>query len=183
MPKIGFISHLPAMKTSATDPTAMPSACHHGWVGPASAVAGLRLARTATSASSGMIARSSSSRIATERWPLGAFVSPRSSIIFMITAVEDSTKPIAPITAAAGGRPNSMATPESSAPQARTCVAPRPKISRRMAHSLAGRISSPMRNRNITTPSSATWMIVSGSLNRPKEASGPKGPMKRPAAR
>ena len=53
----------------------------------------------------------------------------------------------------------------SSAPQATTCAAPSPKISRRRLHSRDGCISSPMTNRNMTTPSSATCRIASGSEN------------------
>ena len=97
----------------------------------------------------------------------------------MITAVDDSTKPDAPMIAAAGGKPYAMPTPDSSAPQMITCTAPSPKMSRRIAHSLAGRISSPIRNRNITTPSSATWMIASESWN----SFSPNGPTATPAAR
>jgi len=87
-----------------------------------------------------MIDRSSSNRIETARWPAGVAVSPRSSSIFMITAVDDSTKPIAPITATAGGQPKAMPTPDSSAPQTSTCA----------------------------MPSSATCRIDSGSWNSPR---------------
>ena len=97
----------------------------------------------------------------------------------MITAVDDSTKPLAPMIAAWTGKPPSMATPDSKAQQSSTWAAPRPKISLRSDHSLAGRISSPMMNRNITTPSSATWRIASGSAN----SLSPNGPITRPAAR
>jgi len=102
-----------------------------------------------------MIARSSNRRMATERCPEAAETSPRSSIIFMMTAVDDSTKPNAPMTAAGIGKPKAIPTPDSSEPQASTCARPSPKMSRRMAHSLAGRISRPIRKRNITTPNSA----------------------------
>ena len=67
----------------------------------------------------------------------------------------------------------------SSVPQVATWAMPRPKISRRRLHSRDGCISSPITNRNITTPSSATCRIACGSVN----SRSPNGPMMRPAAR
>ena len=66
-------------------------------------------ARNATSASSGTMARSSSSRVETSRWPCGVAVSPRSSRICMTMAVEESTKPMAARNATIGGKPASDA--------------------------------------------------------------------------
>ena len=60
-------------------------------------------ARKATSARSGTMARSSSSRIEIMRWPLGDVMSPRSSRSCMTMAVEVSTKP-APATKATRNR-------------------------------------------------------------------------------
>ncbi len=91
----------------------------------------------------------------TTRWPAGVEVSPRSSRICSTTAVDVITKPMPATNATGFGRPNAMPTPMSSPPQTMTCTAPRPKISRRSAHSRAGSISSPMTKRSITTPSSA----------------------------
>ena len=58
-------------------------------------------ASAATMASSGTIARSSSSRIETACCPCGVEVSPRSFSICITTAVEESTKPM-PATKATG---------------------------------------------------------------------------------
>ena len=130
-------------------------------------------------ASKGTMARSSSSRMDTARWPGPPAISPRSSNICMMTAVEDRTKPMAPTKATEGEKPASMAVPVRIRPQNRTCAAPRPKISFRSPHSRLGRISSPMMNRKMTTPNSATCRMVWGSRNSFR----PKGPMARPAAR
>ncbi len=173
---------LMAQRPAASRPPSAPSAIStDSQAGRDECDAGCRCAsaRNATSASNGMIERSSSSRIDTARWPAGDAVTPRSSSIFMITAVDDSTKPIAPITATAGGQPKARPTPDSSAPQTSTCASPSPKISLRNAHSLVGRISSPIRNRNSTTPSSATCRMACGSSKNPS----PKGPISRPAQR
>ena len=97
----------------------------------------------------------------------------------MTMAVEDSTKPMAAMNAAGADSPASRPTPVSSAPQASTWATPRPKISPRSFHSREGCISSPMMNRNITTPSSATCRMDLGSEKKPM----PNGPIARPAAR
>ncbi len=72
----------------------------------------------------------------TARWPAGEAVTPRSSSIFMITAVDESTNPIAPITATAGGQPNASPTPDSSSaadqhlrePEPEDLLAQRPQL-------------------------------------------------------
>jgi len=97
----------------------------------------------------------------------------------MMTAVDDSTKPMATMKATATDRPAAMPVRVSRKPAPSTWAAPRPKISRRRLHNRLGRISRPMMNRKMTTPNSATCRMVSGSRNTPR----PKGPMARPAAR
>ena len=139
----------------------------------------MTLARMATIDSSGTMAKSSSNRIDTARWPAGLPRSPRSSRVCMITAVELSTKPIAPMKATGADTPAAMATRVNSRPQVITWAAPSPKISRLKLHSRCGRISRPMMNRKMTTPNSATCRMVSGSRNSFR----PNGPMARPAAR
>ena len=171
---IGFSSQRPAATTPATATSATATTCHTGRV--LSTWAG---AISATTTSNGTMARSSSSRIDTTRWPLGDTVSPRSSSSSITVAVDVSTKPIAATKATGHASPASMPTPVSSVPQASTCASPRPKISRRRLHSRVGCISSPMMNRNITTPSSATCRMAAGSAN----SAAPKGPMATPAAR
>ena len=75
----------------------------------------------------------------------------------MTIAVEERTKPVAPTKATRGEKPKTrIATPVSATLHTATCAAPSPKIARRRLHSRDGCISSPMMNRNITTPSSAT---------------------------
>jgi hypothetical protein len=113
------------------------------------------------------------------RWPRGVEVSPLSSSSCMTMAVDDSTKPAAAMNATLPDSPPSMPTPVSKAVHTATCISPRPKIWRRMDHSLVGCISSPMTNRNITTPSSAMCRMVCASLKKPR----PNGPMASPAAR
>ncbi len=154
------------------------TACHSGRVASPESVPMAAPMKT-TSASSGTMARSSSSRIETALCPCGSIRSPRSSSICMMTAVDDSTKPHAPIRATAGVKPRAMPTPVSSRAQAATWAAPRPKISRLRLHNRDGRISRPMMNSSITTPSSATCRMVMGSSKRPR----PNGPIRSPAAR
>jgi hypothetical protein len=72
-------------------------------------------ARKATSASSGTMARSSSSRMETIFCPGGALSSPRSSSICMTMAVEVSTKPAPATKATAGGSRAAIPTAVSSA--------------------------------------------------------------------
>ena len=97
----------------------------------------------------------------------------------MTIAVEVSTNPMPKMNATSGSNPSSTPTPVSSAPQVATWIAPSPNICLRSAHSLAGSISSPMMNRNMTTPSSAVVSTDSGSLMSPI----PDGPSSSPAAR
>ena len=133
----------------------------------------------ATSASNGTISRSSNSRIETIFWPRGRAMSPRSASSCITIAVEVSTKPAAPMNATGSGKPNASPTPVSAVVHNTICRVPSPKISWRRLHRCDGRISMPITNRNITTPSSATWRIACGSENQPS----PNGPMTRPAAR
>ena len=65
--------------------------------------------------------------------------------------------------------------------QTSTCARPSPKMSRRIDQSRRGSISRPMMKRKSTTPSSATWSIVSGSLDH-AEAEGPHGEARREVA-
>ena len=97
----------------------------------------------------------------------------------MTTAVEVNTKPAAPMNATGNGKPSSMHTPVSTVPQTTICRVPSPKISLRKLHRCEGRISRPITNRNITTPSSAVCRMACGSENQPN----PNGPMARPAAK
>ena len=130
-------------------------------------------------ASSGTISRSSNSSTETIFCPRGAAMSPRSPSSCMTMAVEVSTKPIALTKDTVQLKPKATPTTVSSAPQTTTCRLPKPKISRRRLHRCDGRISRPMTNRNITTPSSATCRMACGSSNSLR----PKGPMANPAAR
>ena len=107
-------------------------------------------------ASNGTMARSSSSRMETDRCPGPPAISPRSSSICMMTAVDDRTKPMAPTKATGAEKPASIAVRVRIRPQNSTWAAPRPKISFLSPHSRLGRISSPMMNRKMTTPNSAT---------------------------
>ena len=97
------------------------------------------------------------------RWPFGVAMSPRSSSVCMTIAVDVSTKPAPATKDEATGKPVAMPIAVSSSEQIPTCMAPRPKISRRSPHNRDGFISRPMMNRNITTPSSATCRIASNS--------------------
>ena len=97
------------------------------------------------------------------RWPFGVETSPRSSRICMTIAVEVSTKPAPATNDTPTGKPPTMPTQVRSKAQTPTCIAPSPKISRLRPHSRDGCISRPMMKRNITTPSSATWRMASGS--------------------
>ena len=135
--------------------------------------------RKATMASSGTMARSSSNKIDTMRWPRGVEVSPLSSSNCITMAVDDSTNPEAATKATAPDSPASTPAAMSRAMHTTTCARPSPKICLRRFHSRDGCISSPMTNKNITTPSSATCKMVCASLKNPI----PKGPMARPAAR
>ena len=130
-------------------------------------------------ASRGTIEMSSNSRIDTTLCPAGSDCSLRSSSNCMTMAVDDRANPNPATSAAYQASPASMAAPVRSAPQVRTWIAPRPKISRLRLHSRAGRISSPMMNRNSTMPISATCSMVSGSDTTPST----DGPKTRPAAR
>ncbi len=114
-----------------------------------------------------------------DRWPSGVAVAPSSSSNCMMTAVDESTNPMAPTAATGRATPAASAASVSSTLQVITCAAPSPKICRRSAHSLVGRISSPMMNRNSTTPNSAVCSKVSGSSINPM----PKGPTASPPAR
>ena len=133
----------------------------------------------ATSASNGTISRSSNSRIETIFCPDGSAMSPRSASSCITTAVEVSTKPVAPMKATCQGKPNSLAMLVSTSAQVTICSVPSPKISLRRLHRCEGRISRPITNRNITTPSSAVCRIACGSENQPS----PNGPIARPAAK
>ena len=120
----GFSSQRPAANSARMHPTAIAD-CVQG--SPRSAPpAG---ASKATSASNGTIARSSSSRIETMRWPCPVALSPRSPRICITMAVDDSTNPIAAMKAAGPDRPANRPTPVSSAPHVNTWATPRPKIS------------------------------------------------------
>jgi hypothetical protein len=109
------------------------------------------------------MARSSSSRMETTCCPRGDAVSPRSSRSWTTIAVDESVKPIAAMNATIGVMPSATPTPVSTVPQAITCATPSPKICPRRFHSRDGCISSPITNRNMTTPSSAVWRIDCGS--------------------
>ena len=171
----GFSRYRPATINTTMAPIPIPTLV----ICSARLTSSARGARNATNARSGTIARSSSNRIEMIFWPIGLPMSPRSASSCITMAVEVSTKPVPAISDAASGYPRTTPTSDSTAIATRTCANPRPKMSRRIDQSLAGSISSPMMNRNITTPSSATCRIVSGSSNSAR----PKGPIARPAAR
>ena len=95
---IGLSSQRPAAISAATEASAMPISIQRD----CASVSAPPGARKAMIASSGTIARSSSSRIDMVRWPAGVAVSPRSFRICMTIAVEDSTKPM-PATKATRG--------------------------------------------------------------------------------
>ena len=135
---------------------------------------------SATTASSGTMARSSSSSTETIFCPAGVCSSPRSDRICMTMAVEVRTNPMPATNATAGASPSrKMPASVSSSPHRPTCRMPNPKISLRSPQSLAGSISSPTMNRNSTTPSSAACSTACGSPT----SFSPNGPMTSPAAR
>ncbi|MNL45449.1 hypothetical protein D3C87_1680970 [compost metagenome] len=125
------------------------------------------------------MARSSSNRMETIRWPCALVLSSRSPRICITMAVDDNTKPIAAMKAAGPDRPANRPTTVNRPPQTTTCARPSPKISPRSFHSRDGCISSPMMKRNMTTPSSATCKMDLGSEKKPM----PNGPIAKPAAR
>jgi hypothetical protein len=169
-------SHTPTTTSSAIEPAPMPTDTQREVPDTSAAASG---ERKATTASSGTMSRSSNSRMETIFCPRGVAMSPRSPSSCITMAVEVSTKPMALMKDTVQEKPKATPTSVSMAPQTSTCRLPRPKMARRSAHRCEGCISRPMTKRNITTPSSAVWMMVCGSLNQPK----PKGPMARPAAR
>ncbi|MOA38836.1 hypothetical protein D3C78_1605610 [compost metagenome] len=118
-------------------------------------------------ASKGTISKSSNSRMETMRCPRGAWMSPRSANTCITMAVDVSTKPAPLMKDTCQEKPNARPTPVSSSAHSTTCMLPSPKICPRKLHRCEGFISSPMTKRNITTPSSATWMMVWASSTRP----------------
>ena len=171
----GFSRNTPATTSTASEATPIPIAPQRE-AAPASGGNG---DMNATSASSGTISRSSNSRIDTIFCPRGEATSPRSPSSCITIAVEVITNP-APATNATGQfQPSRRPAQVSSTAHVAICSVPRPKICRRRFHRCEGRISSPITNRNITTPSSATCRIDCGLANQPK----PNGPISRPAAR
>ena len=100
------------------------------------------------------------------RWPRGEASSCRSPSTCMTMAVEVSTKPVALTKDTAHEKPKSTPTKVSRIEQRITCRLPSPKICRRRPHRCEGFISSPMTNRNITTPNSAMWMMACESVIR-----------------
>jgi hypothetical protein len=97
-----------------------------------------------------------------------------------MTAVEDRTKPAPAMKATGTLSPNTVVPASVSAAAATTtCVRPRPKIWLRIAQSLGGRNSSPITNRNMTTPSSEKCSVDSGSSTIPDA----DGPTSNPAAK
>ena len=106
-------------------------------IGVAAASANAFGASNATTASSGTMARSSSSRIETIFCPAGVASSPRSVRICMTIAVEVSTKPMPATKATAGESPSSTPTPVSSAPQMADLDDAEPEDLLAQAHSLA----------------------------------------------
>ena len=171
----GLSSQMPAAISPASDATPMPRPSQRDWPPWSTATGDMN----ATTASSGTISRSSNSNTATIFWPRGSATSPRSASSCMTIAVDVRTKPAAAMNAAGRGSPSAMPTPSSAATQTPICSEPSPKIWRRSFHRWDGRISRPMTNRNMTTPSSATCSTACGSENRPR----PNGPIARPAAR
>ena len=101
--------------------------------------------------------------------------SPRSSSICMTIAVEVSTKPVPAIeaTARADSRASSPTVQQQQHADRRPARSPARRSRSRIAQSRDGCISSPMTNRNITTPSSATCRIACGSVKSPR----PNGPI------
>ena len=118
-------------------------------------------------ASSGTISRSSNSRIDTICCPRREASSCRSPSTCITMAVEVSTKPVAQTNATCQGAPKAMPTKVSRIEQITTCMLPSPKICRRSPQRCEGFISSPITNRNITTPNSAMWMIEWESVTSP----------------
>ena len=135
-------------------------------------------ARNATSTSSGTMARSSSSRIDTTPLPRAASRcrrAPRGSA--RRWRWRTARSPWRRGTPPPAGNPASDTDAgQQRAAGRRPAATPMPKISRRRLHSRDGCISSPMTNRNITTPSSATCRIACGSVN----SRSPNGPIDEP---
>ncbi|MNG02776.1 hypothetical protein D3C84_858190 [compost metagenome] len=94
-------------------------------------------------------------------------------------AVDVSTKPAALTNDTCQGKPKALPTKVSRTAQTTTCRLPRPKICLRSSHRCEGFVSSPITKRNITTPNSATSIMVWGLLI----SCSPKGPIISPAAR
>ena len=160
----GLSTQRPAATRALRLSRAMPMVCHSGVA--CAAPSGVPGARNSTRASSGTISRSSNSRMETMRWPRGVASSCRSPSTCMTMAVEVSTKPEAQMKDTSHEAPNRVPTMVSRMALMTTCRLPSPKICRRRPHRCEGFISSPMTNRNITTPNSAMWMMECESVTR-----------------
>ena len=171
--KAGRIRNRPPTRMTAIAATASPTSSHgsrSGWLPPAS---------SGTAATIGMKARSwnsSTEKVSRpERWP-SRF---RSASIGRTMAVEDSASPAPSTVAAAQVAPNQCAAAASTAAVTTTCAVPSPNTARRITQSRCGRTSSPMRNSNITMPSSETPAIASTSVT----SRSPDGPISAPPTR
>ena len=170
----GLISTRPTINNASNEPNATAIACQ----------AGVSLVCTtgdkkATMANSGTISKSSNNKMDTMLWPLAVDNPLFSPKVCMTIAVEVSTNPDAPTNATCHDTPNILSINIIKAVAPNTCKDPSPKICRLRLHKCDGCISRPIMNKNITTPSSAVWMMVCGSVNIPK----PNGPMIRPPAK
>ncbi len=170
--KNGLSNQRPAASRKTKQAAAMPIAFQRS-AGGASMPAG---AISATTASSGTINRSSNSRIETIFCPLGRVeVSAFGQQLHRPPRSKSARSRAAPMNAT-GNEQAKHADAQRKvrpAPQATICRCPGRIFPCAGSTRCEGRISRPMTNRNITTPSSATCRIACGSLNQPN----PNGPI------
>lgn len=89
------------------------------------------------------------------------------------TLVRLAASPISSPVGASNVTISSSGGTASAAPQTSTCVRPTPKISPRISNSFFGFISSPITNRNSTTPNSAKCSSLSGFSVKPRVSVAP----------
>ena len=165
----GFSRYRPAPIRMPIATTAIPTLVRLA-ASPISSPVG---ASNVTISSSGTMARSWNNRMANAflPWPV-----PRSSFSFsacITSAVDDSARPSPITTDTCQESPSSSGGTASAAPQTSTCVRPTPKISPRISNSFFGFISSPITNRNSTTPNSAKCSSLSGFSVKPRVSVAP----------
>ncbi len=112
--------------------------------------------------------------------PSALDISPRSCSTDMMTAVEDRTKPAPAMKATGPGKTeHHRARQREGRDRAGDLGKPQPEDLATHGPELGGRSSSPITNRNITTPSSEKCRMDWASVNRPST----DGPTRTPAAK